>query len=88
MRQSPRPRTMRDSRRTVVGRVASAKMQKTVVVTVHRLEMHPKYKKHIRKRTKLYAHDERAECREGDRVQLVETRPMSRLKRWRVVKKL
>ena len=74
--------------RTVVGRVASAKMQKTIVVTVQRLELHPKYKKYIRKRTKLYAHDERAECREGDRVQLIETRPMSRLKRWRVVKRL
>ena len=79
---------MRENRRTVVGRVASAKMQKTVVVTVQRLELHPKYKKYIRKRTKLYAHDGRAECREGDRVQLIETRPMSRLKRWRVVKKL
>lgn len=79
---------MRESRRTVVGRVASAKMQKTVVVTVQRLELHPKYQKYIRKRTKLYAHDERAECREGDRVELAETRPISRLKRWRVVRKL
>ena len=79
---------MSEKRRTVVGRVASAKMQKTVVVTVQRLELHPKYKKYIRKRTKLYAHDERAECHEGDLVQLIETRPMSRLKRWRVVKKL
>ena len=79
---------MGDNRRTVVGRVASAKMQKTIVVTVQRLELHPKYKKYIRKRTKLYAHDERAECHEGDRVLLIETRPMSRLKRWRVVKKL
>jgi small subunit ribosomal protein S17 len=48
---------MRENRRTVVGKVASAKMQKTVVVTVHRLELHPKYKKYIRKRTRLYAHD-------------------------------
>ena len=79
---------MSENRRTVVGKVSSAKMQKTVVVTIQRLELHPKYKKYIRKRTKLYAHDERAECREGDRVQLIETRPMSRLKRWRVVKKL
>jgi small subunit ribosomal protein S17 len=79
---------MSENRRTVVGKVSSAKMQKTVVVTVQRLELHPKYKKYIRKRTKLYAHDERAECHEGDRVLLIETRPMSRLKRWRVVKKL
>jgi small subunit ribosomal protein S17 len=75
-------------RREVTGRVKSAKMQKTVVVTVERLELHPKYKKYVRKRTKLYAHDEKAECQEGDRVLLVETRPISRLKRWRVVKKL
>lgn len=79
---------MNENRRTVVGKVSSAKMQKTVVVTVQRLELHPKYKKYIRKRTKLYAHDERAECHEGDHVMLIETRPMSRLKRWRVVKKL
>jgi len=75
-------------RREVTGRVESVKMQKTVVVTVERLELHPKYKKYVRKRTKLYAHDEKAECQEGDRVLLVETRPISRLKRWRVVKRL
>ncbi len=79
---------MNENRRTIIGKVASAKMQKTVVVTVQRLELHPKYKKYIRKRTKLYAHDEKAECQEGDRVLLVETRPMSKLKRWRVVKRL
>ena len=79
---------MLSHRRTVVGTVKSAKMQKTVVVTVERLELHPKYKKYIRKRTKLYAHDEKAECREGDKVVLVETRPLSKLKRWRVVKKI
>jgi small subunit ribosomal protein S17 len=79
---------MRENRRTVVGKVASAKMQKTVVVTVQRLELHPKYKKYIRKRTKLYAHDEKAECKEGDRVLIAETRPYSKLKRWRVVKKV
>ena len=79
---------MRKPRRTLVGVVQSAKMQKTVVVTVQRLELHPKYKKYIRKRTKLYAHDERAECQEGDRVLVMETRPLSRLKRWQVVKRL
>ena len=79
---------MSENRRTVVGKVSSAKMQKTVVVTVQRLVLHPKYKKYMRKQTKLYAHDERAECQEGDQVLLIETRPMSRLKRWRVVKKL
>jgi small subunit ribosomal protein S17 len=79
---------MRKPRRTVVGVVQSAKMQKTVVVAVERLELHPKYKKYIRKRSKFYAHDEKAECREGDKVLIAETRPMSRLKRWRVVKKV
>ncbi len=79
---------MRKPRRTVVGVVKSAKMQKTVVVAVDRLELHPKYKKYIRKRTKYYAHDERAECQEGDKVLIAETRPLSALKRWRVVKKI
>ncbi|OYD16332.1 30S ribosomal protein S17 [candidate division WOR-3 bacterium JGI_Cruoil_03_51_56] len=75
-------------RRTVVGTVKSAKMQKTIVVLVERLELHPKYKKYMRRRTKLYAHDERDECEAGDRVLLMETRPLSKLKCWRVVKKL
>jgi small subunit ribosomal protein S17 len=79
---------MAEVHRTATGVVKSAKMQKTVVVIIERLELHPKYKKYIRKLTKLYAHDERAECQEGDRVLLAETRPMSRLKRWRVLKKL
>jgi small subunit ribosomal protein S17 len=79
---------MNEQVKTVVGRVASAKMQKTVVVTIERLELHPKYKKYVRKRTKLYAHDEKAECKEGDRVLITETRPYSKLKRWRVVKKV
>jgi|UniRef100_A0A7V3PSU5 small subunit ribosomal protein S17 len=79
---------MRNLRRTLVGTVVSAKMQKTVVVQTERLVPHPKYKKYVRRRTKLYAHDEKAECQEGDRVLVMETRPLSRLKRWRVVKKL
>jgi small subunit ribosomal protein S17 len=79
---------MTRSRREIVGVVHSAKMMKTVVVTVERLVLHPKYKKYVRQRTKLYAHDEKAECQPGDRVLLSETRPISRLKRWRVVKKV
>ncbi len=79
---------MRKERRTVVGTVISAKMQKTVVVETERLVQHPKYKKYIRKRTKLYAHDERAQCKEGDRDMIMESRPLSKLKRWRVVNKL
>lgn len=79
---------MRKSLKTVIGRVIAAKMQKTVVVETERLEQHPKYKKYIRRRTKLYAHDERAQCQEGDRVLLMETKPLSKLKRWRVVERL
>jgi small subunit ribosomal protein S17 len=79
---------MDKTRRTITGTVRSAKMQKTVVVAVDRMVLHPKYKKYVRQRVKLYAHDERGECREGDRVQLMETRPLSALKRWRVVKRI
>ncbi len=79
---------MAGNRKVVVGIVKSDKMDKTVVVEVTRLVKHPKYKKYIRKRTKLYAHDEKNECAIGDRVMLMETRPLSKLKRWRVIKKL
>lgn len=75
-------------RRTVTGTVVSTSMQKTAVVLVNRLELHPKYKKYVRRRTKLYAHDENDECQVGDQVLLMETRPLSKLKRWRVVKKI
>lgn len=79
---------MRKPRRTAVGTVVSAKMQKTVVVRTERLVQHPKYKKYVRRWTKLYAHDEKAECQEGDKVIVMETRPLSKLKRWRVVKRV
>lgn len=79
---------MTRTRKTVIGTVKSAAMQKTVVVLIDRLELHPKYKKYVRRRTKLYAHDEKDECEPGDRVLLQETRPLSKLKRWRVVKKV
>ena len=76
------------ARRTIVGVVKSNGMQKSVVVQIERLELHRKYKKYIRKRSKVYAHDERDECQVGDRVLLMETRPLSKLKRWRVIKKV
>ncbi|MCS7249802.1 MAG: 30S ribosomal protein S17 [candidate division WOR-3 bacterium] len=79
---------MRGRRKTVIAVVKSNKMDKTVVCEVERLVMHPKYKKYIRKKTKLYAHDPNNECQIGDKVLLMETRPLSKLKRWRVVKKL
>ncbi|MCS7207733.1 MAG: 30S ribosomal protein S17 [Dehalococcoidia bacterium] len=70
-----------------VGRVISAKMQKTVVVAVEWVQHHPLYKKAIRRITKLYAHDPRQECRLGDVVRVIEVRPLSKTKRW-VVKEI
>jgi len=64
--------------------VWSDKMEKTVIVMVNRLVLHPVYKKYIRKRKKVKAHDEKNECRIGDKVLLIETRPLSKEKRWRV----
>ncbi len=75
---------MEKKRKTRVGRVVSNKMDKTVVVTVETLRHHPLYKKIIRRATKFKAHDEKNECRLGDTVKIIETRPLSREKRWRV----
>ena len=75
---------MEKKRKTRVGRVVSDKMDKTVVVTVETLKHHPLYKKTIRRAVKYKAHDERNECRLGDTVKIIETRPLSREKRWRV----
>jgi small subunit ribosomal protein S17 len=72
-------------RKVLEGVVVSDKMQKTVVVAVERLTRHPIYKKTIRKVKKYKAHDEENACRVGDRVRIVETRPLSKTKRWRVV---
>jgi small subunit ribosomal protein S17 len=70
------------------GVVVSDRMQKTIVVSVERTVMHPKYKKIQRRRTKVKAHDKSNACRVGDRVLIVECRPLSRDKRWRVSKVL
>ena len=75
----------RSQRQTVVGTVVSDKMQKTVVVEIARLVRHQGYGKMIRRKTRVKAHDEANSCHEGDRVQLMETRPLSKDKRWRVV---
>lgn len=72
-------------RKTRTGRVVSDKMDKTVVVAVERLVRHDLYGKTIRLTTKLKAHDENNECRVGDTVKVMETRPLSKEKRWRVV---
>ncbi|MEO0094188.1 MAG: 30S ribosomal protein S17 [candidate division WOR-3 bacterium] len=79
---------MRKRRKTLIGVVKSNRMQKTVVVLVESLQFHPKLKKYRRRHKKVYAHDEKGECKVGDKVLLMETRPLSKLKRWRVVKKL
>jgi len=74
------------SARTLTGRVVSNKMDKTITVLVERQVQHPLYKKFIRRRSKLHAHDERNECGEGDLVMIEECRPLSRTKSWRLVK--
>lgn len=72
-------------RKSRIGRVVSNKMDKTAVVVVETARHHPLYNKAIRKQTRYKAHDEKNECGLGDIVRLVETRPLSREKRWRVV---
>jgi small subunit ribosomal protein S17 len=76
----------RGHRKTRSGVVVSDKMDKTVVVRLERIKMHTKYKKYIRIWKSVKAHDENNDCHVGDQVQLVETRPLSKDKRWRVQK--
>jgi len=71
--------------RTVVGRVVSNKMQKSITVLVERRVKHPLYGKFIRRSTKLHAHDEKNECGIGDTVSITECRPLSKTKTWRLV---
>ncbi len=75
----------RNLRKTRTGIVVSDKMDKTVVVAIQDNVRHPLYKKIVKRTVKLKAHDENNECRVGDRVSVMETRPLSRDKRWRVV---
>jgi 30S ribosomal protein S17 len=75
----------RGNRKERVGEVISNKMTKTIVVRVERRFPHPRYKKVVTGYKKLYAHDEKAEAKVGDRVRIEETRPLSKLKRWRLV---
>ncbi|MFH0882990.1 MAG: 30S ribosomal protein S17 [bacterium] len=75
----------RGHRKTVTGTVVSDKMDKTVTVLVQRRLRHPLYRKFVTKSRKYHAHDEANECHAGDMVRLMESRPMSRLKRWRVI---
>jgi len=72
------------NRKVRVGTVVSDKMDKTVTVIIERLVEHPLYRRVIRKRKKILVHDEKNECHVGDRVRISETRPLSKLKRWKV----
>ncbi|MDP8255533.1 MAG: 30S ribosomal protein S17 [Candidatus Alcyoniella australis] len=76
--------SQRGKRKTIVGVVTSDKMDKTVVVQTSRLTKHALYGKYVRRRKKVKAHDETNTCRVGDRVSLIESRPLSKDKRWRV----
>ena len=75
----------RNMRKTQVGKVVSDKMDKTIVVAIQDSVKHPIYKKIIKRTVKLKAHDENNECKIGDRVRVMETRPLSKDKRWRLV---
>jgi small subunit ribosomal protein S17 len=75
----------RTLRKTRIGIVVSSKMDKTVTVAIERRVSHPIYKKYFKKTTKLMAHDEKKECGIGDKVKIMETRPLSKNKRWRLV---
>jgi len=78
----------RGRRKSRVGVVVSDKMDKTIVVSVVRRVPHPKFGKIIKKTTKLYAADDKNEAKKGDRVRVIECRPLSKLKRWRLVEVL
>jgi small subunit ribosomal protein S17 len=76
----------RGRRKVRIGKVVSNKMDKSIVVKIERRVAHPIYKKYYKKTTKLMAHDPNNECQIGDTVEIMETRPLSKRKRWRLVK--
>ncbi|PIR24885.1 MAG: 30S ribosomal protein S17 [Deltaproteobacteria bacterium CG_4_10_14_0_2_um_filter_43_8] len=75
-----------NERKTKIGTVVSNKMQKSVSVEIERLTLDTRFKKYIRRKKKFLAHDENGECKIGDKVEIRESRPLSKLKRWRVIK--
>jgi len=83
---APAPQQTRDrgARQELVGVVAGTKMQKTIIVKVTRTAQHPLYRRVVRSAKKYYAHDETGEARVGDVVRIASTRPLSKLKRWRL----
>ena len=76
----------RGKRKVKIGVVVSNKMQKTITVSVEKLVQHPKYKKYVHQVSKFKAHDEKNEAKIGDRVEIMETRPLSKNKTWRLLK--
>ncbi|MBL1279660.1 MAG: 30S ribosomal protein S17 [Fluviicola sp.] len=75
----------RNLRKERIGIVTSSKMEKSIVISVERKVKHPKYGKFVKKTTKFVAHDEKNDCNEGDTVKIMETRPLSKSKNWRLV---
>ena len=75
----------RKPRKTIIGRVINDAMNKTVTLSIERMFRHPRYKKIVKKTSKIYAHDEKNDCRVGDKVKVMSTRRLSKLKRWRVI---
>jgi len=75
----------KNNKKSLIGKVVSNKMEKTAIVEVNRRVPHPIYKKYINKSKKYYAHDEKNECTIGDIVKIMETRPISNKKRWRLL---
>ncbi|MFM7270492.1 MAG: 30S ribosomal protein S17 [Actinomycetes bacterium] len=88
MSETEQTETARNARKVREGTAVSVKQDKTVVVAVVDRVRHRRYRKTVQRTTKLYAHDETNDVREGDRVRVAETRPLSKLKRWRVVEVL
>ena len=75
----------RNNRKTRTGKVTKNKMEKSIIVAIERKVAHPLYKKYFKRTTKFYVHDEKNEAGVGDTVKIMETRPLSKLKRWRLV---
>jgi small subunit ribosomal protein S17 len=88
MKRKGRKRIMTDIKRTLSGKVVSNKMDKTIVVLVERKIKHPLYGKYIVRSSKIHAHDPENACKEGDVVMIVEGRPISKTKSWRLLKVL
>ena len=85
IRRRPPPGSARGNRKERLGEVISNKMAKTIIVEVERRFAHPTFKKVVTGYKKFYAHDEKSEAKIGDRVRIEETRPLSKMKRWRLV---